>query len=105
MHAVAAMSYARTHTRSSALGARGAHVFLISVAVFLVLNVAENLVHYSIGRRRQRQQQLDDDAASPRADARQGDGWWPTPRDAATIAAVMLVFAALQGTMTWALLG
>lgn len=84
----AAVSYARLRSAG-----RPAHVFWTSVAVFLVLNVVENLVHYSIGRRRKRQQQEEE------------EGWWPTPRDAASIAAVMLVFAALQGVMTRALLG
>ncbi len=90
MHAVATVSYARQRSAG-----RPAHVFWTSVTVFLVLNVLENLVHYSIGRQRQRHD-----------DAQRGWGWWwPTPQDAATIAAVMLVFAGLQGVITWALLG
>ncbi len=87
MHAVASVSYARLRSAG-----RPVHVFWTSVAVFLALNVLENLVHYSIGRRRG-------------DDAPQQQGWWPTPHDAAAIAAVMLVFAGLQGVITWALLG
>lgn len=73
-------------------------VFEASALAFLVVNVAENMVHYSIGRARR-----DGDEGAPRP-------WWhvrlrmPDAGDAVRIAVVMVVFALLQGVVTRALL-
>ena len=62
-----------------------AKVFVVSFLVFIVLNVFETLIHYSIGRTH--------------------DTWdvkmiLPTGGDIAKIIVVMLTFAILQATLT-----
>ena len=76
------------------LHASGRHnVFAASIAVFLALNLIENFLHYSIGRR----------SSADSGPGRGGGAPLPTARDAALIGTVMLVFAVLQGALTWAL--
>jgi hypothetical protein len=70
-------------------------VFLTSIAVFLVLNVVENYLHYCIGRNSQAGQTSQ---TKPRASR-----GLPPVADVVRIAAVMAVFALLQGGLTWAL--
>jgi hypothetical protein len=61
---------------------KGAALVAVSVAVFLVLNLIENLIHYTIGRM----------SASPWAPPR-----WPTAQDWIFITITMAVFALAQG--------
>lgn len=64
------------------------HIFVISVVVFIVLNLVENVIHYSIGRHH------GDLAVSIAA---------PSSTDWARIIGIMLIFAVLQGLFTMAL--
>lgn len=61
------------------------HIFVISVAVFIVLNLLENVIHYSIGRHH------GDLSVSIAA---------PSSTDWVRIIGIMLVFAVLQGVFT-----
>lgn len=62
-------------------------VFWVSILVFSVLNLVENLVHYSIGRNSQ----------DPKMQLTLRK---PNRYDFAKIICVMVVFALLQGTLT-----
>lgn len=64
------------------------HIFIISIIVFIVLNIVENIIHYSIGRHH------GDTNVSITA---------PSVDDWVRIIIVMLVFALLQGLFTIAL--
>ncbi len=64
------------------------HIFIISVIVFIVLNIMENIIHYSIGRHH------GDTNVSITA---------PSADDWVRIISVMIVFALLQGLFTMAL--
>ena len=64
------------------------HIFIISVVVFIVLNLLENVIHYSIGRHH------GDLVVSIAA---------PSPTDWARIIGIMIIFAVLQGVFTMAL--
>jgi hypothetical protein len=64
------------------------HIFIISVIVFIVLNIVENIIHYSIGRHHG-----DSNVAITAPSA---DDW-------VRIIIVMIVFALLQGLFTIAL--
>jgi hypothetical protein len=64
------------------------HIFIISVVVFIVLNLLENVIHYSIGRHH------GDLVVSITA---------PSPRDWTRIIGIMIIFAILQGVFTMAL--
>ena len=60
------------------------NLFLISFFVYLVVNVAENLIHYNIGKYSDSTIQFD----------------LPTSQDWIKIILVMITFAVLQGVLT-----
>jgi hypothetical protein len=63
------------------------HIFLISVIVFVVLNIIENVIHYNIGR------QHDVSVGEIKAYA-------PSEGDWVRIIVIMTIFAILQGLFT-----
>ena len=63
------------------------HIFLISVIVFVVLNIIENVIHYNIGR------QHDVSVGEIKAYA-------PSEGDWVRIIVIMTIFAILQGIFT-----
>jgi len=63
------------------------HVFFISFTIFVVLNTIENLIHYSIGREKDR------NSYSVKIQS-------PSAHDWIKIIGVMTVFAVLQGLFT-----
>ena len=66
------------------------HIFVISVIVFVVLNIIENVIHYNIGR----QHDVSYTEIKPYA---------PSEGDWVRIIAIMIIFALLQGVFTMAL--
>lgn len=62
-------------------------IFYISVFVFVVINLIENLIHYTIGRERQINISI------------------PTRDDMIRIVIIMMIFALLQGTLTCYFIG
>jgi hypothetical protein len=60
------------------------NLFLISFLVYLGVNLAENLIHYNIGKYSNTSVHMD----------------LPTPVDGVKIIMVMLTFAVLQGVLT-----
>lgn len=60
------------------------HLLAISFLVFIVVNLFENLIHYSIGRHSNSYLKFET----------------PTTRDWWRIIIVMVIFASLQGTLT-----
>ena len=66
------------------------HIFVISVIVFVVLNIIENVIHYNIGR------QHDVSVGEIKAYA-------PSEGDWVRIITIMIIFAILQGLFTMAL--
>ena len=65
------------------------HIILAATLVYIVLNLVENMIHFSIGRS---------------VDAQREAGFrmhLPTPYDFAKITGIMLVFATLQGVLTY----
>jgi len=64
------------------------HIFIISIVVFILLNLVENVIHYSIGRHH------GDATVSIAA---------PSHTDWVRIIGIMFVFALLQGLFTMAL--
>jgi len=63
----------------------GIHLILISFVVYILVNLAENLIHYNIGRSSNKETKIE----------------LPTRRDLIKIVIVTLVFAALQGVLTY----
>ncbi len=63
-------------------------VFVVSFLVFIILNLIENIIHYSIGRMK--------DRASYAIYVQK-----PSVHDFVKIVVIMLVFAFLQGFFTW----
>jgi len=61
------------------------HLIIISFFVYLFLNLFENLIHYNIGRFSDKETKLE----------------LPTKKDWIKIAAVMCIFALLQGLFTF----
>lgn len=61
------------------------HLFLVSFVVFLILNLVENILHYSIGRDREKPQLRFE---------------WPDKRDFIRILIVMFIFGLLQAGAT-----
>lgn len=70
----------------SIIGAKGFHLMLISFLVFITLNIAENYIHYNIGRNREYEY--------IKLSA-------PSTYDWFKIIIVMLVFASLQSIFTY----
>ncbi len=66
------------------------HIFVISVIVFVVLNIIENVIHYNIGR------QHDKPASELSA-------YTPSSEDWIRIIVIMIIFAILQGLFTMTL--
>lgn len=64
------------------------HIFVVSVVVFIILNLVENVIHYSIGRTH--------GSSSVLIMA-------PSPVDWVRIIGIMIIFALLQGLFTMAL--
>lgn len=62
-------------------------IFLISFFVFAIINLIENIIHYTIGREHKIHMIL------------------PTKEDMVRIFLIMVVFALLQGTLTCYFLG
>ena len=62
------------------------HIFFMSVAIFLVLNVFENLMHYNIGK-------IETEKTT--------HFQLPGVNDALRMTGVMVTFAVLQGLLTW----
>ena len=60
------------------------HLLAISFSVFIVVNLLENLIHYNIGRHSNSKLKFET----------------PTNTDWIRITIVMLIFAALQGSLT-----
>lgn len=65
------------------------HIFIVSVIVFIILNIVENVIHYNIG--------LTPERLSLSFTA-------PSYVDWVRIICVMIVFAILQGVLTMALI-
>ena len=61
------------------------HIFFISFFVFICINIVENLLHYDIGRNTDKDIKLT----------------WPTKKDWVRIFVVMLIFAIIQGSLTY----
>jgi hypothetical protein len=61
------------------------HIFFISFFVFIFINLIENLLHYDIGRNTDKGIKLT----------------WPTKKDWIRIIVVMIIFAILQGLLTY----
>ena len=64
-------------------------LFLTTSGVFIVLNIIENFIHFSIGRNIQNK----DDASKLTLEM-------PTKEDVFKIVVIMLIFAFLQGLLT-----
>jgi len=63
----------------------GIHLILISFAVYIFVNLFENLIHYNIGRHSNKETKIK----------------LPTRQDFIKIVIVTLLFAALQGVLTY----
>jgi len=63
----------------------GIHLIVISFFVYILVNLVENLIHYNIGRYSNQETKIE----------------LPTRRDFIKIVVVMIVFAALQGVLTY----
>lgn len=61
------------------------HIIIISFFVYLFVNLAENLIHYNIGKFSNKETKLE----------------LPSKNDWVKIAVVMLFFALLQGLLTY----
>ena len=61
------------------------HIIVISFFVYLVVNLAENLIHYNIGKFSNKETRLD----------------VPSKKDWFKIVVVMCVFALIQGLLTY----
>ena len=61
------------------------HIIIISFFVYLFVNLVENLIHYNIGKFSNKETKLD----------------IPSKKDWIKIALVMLIFALLQGLLTY----
>ena len=61
------------------------HIFFISFFVFICINLVENLLHYNIGRNTDKEIKLKS----------------PTTKDWIRIVIVMIIFAILQGSLTY----
>jgi len=61
------------------------HIITISFFVYLLVNLAENLIHYNIGKFSNRETKLD----------------LPSKKDWFKIVVVMCIFALLQGLLTY----
>jgi hypothetical protein len=61
------------------------HIFIISFLVYLFVNLVENLIHYNIGKFSNKETKLD----------------LPSKKDWFKIVIVMIIFALLQGTLTF----
>jgi len=66
------------------------HIFVISVIVFVVLNIIENVIHYNIGRQHNK----------PSSEI---TAYAPSSEDWVRIIVIMGIFAILQGLFTMAL--
>ena len=65
---------------------RAFHIFVISFLVYAVINMVENYIHYNIGRNQETDYKIEFSS--------------PSALDWTKIAAVMVVFALLQGILT-----
>lgn len=70
------------------------NVFITSFLVFVILNIFENLLHYSIGRTSTKKKRID---------SKEDESPWPDARDWLRIASIMFIFALLQGAATYIL--
>jgi hypothetical protein len=61
------------------------HIIVISFFVYLLVNLAENLIHYNIGKFSNKETRLD----------------LPSKKDWFKIVVVMCIFALLQGLLTY----
>lgn len=61
------------------------HLIVVSFLVYILVNLFENLIHYNIGRFSNRDTKIE----------------MPTPLDWVKIALVMIIFALLQGLLTY----
>jgi len=61
------------------------HLIIVSFCVYIVVNLFENLIHYNIGRFSDRETKIE----------------LPTRSDLIKIVIVMIVFALLQGVLTY----
>jgi hypothetical protein len=61
------------------------HLIVVSFLVYILVNLFENLIHYNIGRFSNRDTKIE----------------MPTPLDWVKIAIVMIIFALLQGLLTY----
>ena len=64
------------------------HLFILSILVFIVLNIIENYIHYNIGRHRKSEIFVLS---------------FPSRQDWFRIISIMLIFAFLQGMLTYIL--
>ena len=65
------------------------HIFVVSFVIFIFLNIAENLIHYSIGRGHNANNSIQLSL--------------PTTSDFIKIIIIMIIFAVLQGWFTYIL--
>ena len=61
------------------------HIIIISFFVYLIVNLAENLIHYNIGKFSNKETKLD----------------IPSKKDWVKIMIVMCIFALIQGILTY----
>ena len=61
------------------------HIIVISFCVYIFVNLAENLIHYNIGKFSNKETKLD----------------LPSKKDWIKIVMVMIIFALLQGLLTY----
>lgn len=66
------------------------HIFVVSVIVFVVLNIIENVIHYNIGRQHNKH-------------ASEITAYAPSSEDWVRIIVIMTIFAILQGLFTMTL--
>ena len=70
------------------ISAKNVHLMVVSFVVYLFVNLFENLIHYNIGR------------SSKNGDKNQ-EIKIPSKEDLLKIIVVMIIFAALQGALTY----
>lgn len=70
------------------ISAKNVHLMVVSFVVYLFVNMFENLIHYNIGK----SSNNDDKAAEFKV---------PSKEDLLKIIVVMMIFAALQGVLTF----
>ena len=77
-----------TYIRMYYISAKNVHLMVVSFVVYLFVNLFENLIHYNIGR-------------LSKNDEKHSEIKLPSKEDLLKIIVVMMIFAALQGVLTY----